>query len=386
MVEAFLIGQPQGLELVEPEHHHVQPPRRPPEGTKTRTAEAASNTPGNRWTSHDASEHMLETTPRQAPQPSACRFPIEAARSGTHPCRAEAYTGRMKRIDWPDVHDVTALPENHRRAIAAALGTLRENLEHLERRRELTLPGELVARLTELEGALRGAPPRRHPLSVLAALRGQVDEIEASRLAAYGPLSSSQRATIDRLAGALRDQLDRVHAETSPSERVPLTLRAIGVVRSPFEDQPGTPIQPRYADGIEGTIEIFPEYRNAMADLDGFERIWVLSHLNRGRPWRSKVVPYRDTTQRGLFSTRAPSRPNPIGLSCLRLLAVRHQEGILTVADLDLLDRTPVLDIKPYSPRFDAYPQARAGWLDRTDRARETADERFGEPEYPPTE
>ena len=292
----------------------------------------------------------------------------------------------MKRINWPDADEIAALPENHRRAVAAALGTLRENLEQLERRREMTLPGELVARLTELEGALRGAPPRRHPLSVLAALRGHVDELESSRLTAYGPLSSAQRATLDRLAGILRDQLDRLRPETPPSESAPLMFRPIGVVHSPFEDQPGTPIQPRFADGIEGTIEIFPEYRKAMADLDGFERIWILSYLDRSRPWRSKVVPYRDTTERGLFATRAPSRPNPIGLSCLRLVAVRYQEGVLAVADLDLLDGTPVLDVKPYSPRFDAYPDSRAGWLDATDRARETADNRFGDPDSSPAD
>ncbi len=324
------------------------------------------------------------------PLPSAHSSPFgtnltqpESGRPGTDISPEEAYTDRMNRIDWPDANEIAALPENHRRAIAAALGTLRENLEHLERRKELTLPGELVARLTALEGALREAPPRRHPLSVLAALRGQVDELESSRLVAYGSLSSSQRATLDRLATALHDQLDRLQPEAPPSERAPLTFRPIGVAHSPFEDQPGTPIQPRYADGIEGTIEIFPEYREAMADLEGFERVWILSYLDRGRPWRSRVVPYRDTTERGLFSTRAPSRPNPIGLSCLRLLAVRPRQGVLTVADLDLLDETPVLDIKPYSPRFDAYPNSRAGWLDATDRARETADDRFRDPDGP---
>ncbi len=289
----------------------------------------------------------------------------------------------MKRIDWPDANEIADLPENHRRAVAAALGTLRENLEQLGHRGELHLPEEFVGRLSELEKTVRGAPPRRHPRSVLAALRGQVDELESSRLVAYGPLSTSQRSALDRLAGALRDQLGRLKVETAPSESRTVSLTAIGLVHSPFDAQPGTPIQPRFADTSEGTIEIYPKYREALADLDGFQRIWVVSYLHRSKPWRSKIVPYRDTTERGLFATRAPSRPNSIGLSCLRLLDVRQPQGVLHVAGVDLLNGTPVLDIKPYSPRFDAYPDSRAGWLDATDRARETADDRFQDPDSP---
>lgn len=149
----------------------------------------------------------------------------------------------------------------------------------------------------------------------------------------------------------------------------------IGIVRSPFKDQPGTPIQPIYAKGATGRIELLPEFVEALADLDGFERIWVIYHLHKAGPCKLKVVPYRDTRLRGLFSTRAPSRPNPIGLSVVGLLGVKG--CIIHVSELDLLDGTPVLDIKPYVPKFDAHPESKAGWLDEIAKAREQADERF---------
>jgi len=157
-----------------------------------------------------------------------------------------------------------------------------------------------------------------------------------------------------------------------------VTFRPIGVVRSPFTREEGTPIQPALASGTEGVIELEPAYAPALADLDGFERIWVLYVLDRAGAYRPQVVPYRDDRLRGLFATRAPCRPNPIGLSSLRLLAVTG--ATLRVADLDILDGTPVLDIKPYVPRFDAFPAARAGWLDADRRDERHADGRFTHP------
>jgi tRNA-Thr(GGU) m(6)t(6)A37 methyltransferase TsaA len=141
-----------------------------------------------------------------------------------------------------------------------------------------------------------------------------------------------------------------------------MTLAPIGVVRSPFRVHTGTPVQPALA-GAEavGAVEVFEPYVAGLDDLEGFERIWLICWLHRAGPVRLRVVPYLDRHERGLFATRAPSRPNPIGISAVRLLG---REGpILHVADLDLLDGTPLLDIKPYSPQFDAFPAARRGWL-----------------------
>ena len=154
-----------------------------------------------------------------------------------------------------------------------------------------------------------------------------------------------------------------------------LALNPIGVIRSPFREAPGTPIQPTFAEDAEGTVEVFPDYAAGLSDLAGLDRIWLVYWFDRAGPARLRVVPFRDTAERGVFATRAPCRPNPIGLSCVRLLSVAA--NMLTIACVDILDATPLLDIKPYVPEFDAYPQSRAGWLDKTPANRTQADNRF---------
>lgn len=143
----------------------------------------------------------------------------------------------------------------------------------------------------------------------------------------------------------------------------PLTLEPIGVVRSPFRDRVSAPRQPAAAEGIAGTIELLPgrNYEHALEDLEGWEYLFVVFwfHLNEG--WRPKVLPPRSERRRGVFSTRSPHRPNPIGLSVVKLESV---EGlVLHIRNVDMLDGTPVLDIKPYVPYTDAIPAARTGWL-----------------------
>ena len=141
-----------------------------------------------------------------------------------------------------------------------------------------------------------------------------------------------------------------------------LTVRPIGVVRSPFKVHEGTPRQPGSGDVRDGEIRLRPGMQNALADLKGFSHVWVIFWFHHSRGWNSKVVPPRDTKKRGLFATRAPHRPNPIGLSVVRLLQV--QGLVLRVRGLDILDGTPVLDLKPYVPYADAIPDAKAGWVD----------------------
>lgn len=146
-----------------------------------------------------------------------------------------------------------------------------------------------------------------------------------------------------------------------PSE---LVLRPIGVLRSPFVRRMDAPRQPRAAEGVAGRIELLPDrhFEDALADLEGWPYVWVIFWFHLNHNFRPKVLPPRSTRRRGVFSTRSPHRPNPLGLSVLRLVRV---EGLVVhVEDVDVLDGTPVLDIKPYVPWTDAIPEARAGWLD----------------------
>jgi tRNA (adenine37-N6)-methyltransferase len=155
------------------------------------------------------------------------------------------------------------------------------------------------------------------------------------------------------------------------------SCRPIGVIHSRYRTAKGTPIQPVYAEQSKGTVVLDEAFAPALADLEGFERIWICYWFDRAGPYTPRVVPYRDTVEHGLFATRSPCRPNPMGLSVVRLLS--RQGATLHVADLDVLDGTPLLDIKPYVPQFDAHPGSRGGWLDADREDRRVADGRFHE-------
>lgn len=133
-------------------------------------------------------------------------------------------------------------------------------------------------------------------------------------------------------------------------------------MRSPFDRKVEAPRQPRAAEGVEGRIELDPTLAHAVEDLDGFEHVWVIAWMDRAEGFRPKVLPPRSDKRRGVLATRSPHRPNPIALSVMELLRV---EGTtLHVRGVDLLDGTPVLDVKPYIPWADAIPRSRAGWLE----------------------
>jgi tRNA-Thr(GGU) m(6)t(6)A37 methyltransferase TsaA len=140
-----------------------------------------------------------------------------------------------------------------------------------------------------------------------------------------------------------------------------IAYQPIGVVRSPYTQLEGMPLQSVAASGVCGQIEIDPQYAPGLADLDGFSHLHIVSHLHRGTPGGLTVVPFLDDSIRGIFATRSPRHPNPIGLSVVRLNAIRG--AILDVSGIDLLDGTPVLDMKPYVPEFDAISAERSGWL-----------------------
>ena len=156
-----------------------------------------------------------------------------------------------------------------------------------------------------------------------------------------------------------------------------ITYHPIGTIHTPFATPKGMPIQPAGAQGVQGTVEVLPEFAPGLEDLDGFSHVMLLFHFDRSDGFDLHVTPFLDDMPRGLFATRAPKRPNAIGLSVVKLL--RIEGTTLHVENVDILDGTPLLDIKPYVSEFDHHPADRFGWLGQVRaRAKETkADDRF---------
>jgi tRNA (adenine37-N6)-methyltransferase len=152
---------------------------------------------------------------------------------------------------------------------------------------------------------------------------------------------------------------------------VPYVFEPIGVARSPFVERVEAPRQAALAAGVAGRIELVPgcDFEHALEGLEGWEWVWVIfvfhKNVEQERGWKPKVLPPRSETKQGVFATRSPHRPNPIGMSALRLDRVEGR--VLHVRGIDLLDGTPVLDIKPYVAYADSHPDARAGWLETPD-------------------
>ncbi|QTA85483.1 tRNA (N6-threonylcarbamoyladenosine(37)-N6)-methyltransferase TrmO [Desulfonema magnum] len=141
----------------------------------------------------------------------------------------------------------------------------------------------------------------------------------------------------------------------------------IGVIHSPFKTPEGTPIQPAGGAGVEAVVEIFPEYVEGLDDLEQFSHIILIYHFHMSKKFSLKVKPFLDDAFHGLFATRAPARPNPVGISVVRLLRV--DKGCLHIQDIDMLDATPVLDVKPYIPKFDIRKVEKTGWVEtQTDK------------------
>jgi tRNA-Thr(GGU) m(6)t(6)A37 methyltransferase TsaA len=161
------------------------------------------------------------------------------------------------------------------------------------------------------------------------------------------------------------------------ARKMKIEYRPIGIIHSPFKELEGMPIQPAGAKGIKGTVEVFKAFQRGLKDLDGFSHVILLYHFHRSRGFHLHIVPFMDTKARGLFATRAPKRPNSIGLSVVRLEKIRG--GVLHIRDVDILDGTPLLDIKPYVPKFDAPMKARIGWLQKAGKSvsNRRSDDRF---------
>jgi len=150
-----------------------------------------------------------------------------------------------------------------------------------------------------------------------------------------------------------------------------ITYKPIGVIRTPFKESRGTPIQPTGAIGVDGVVEVFPEHAPGLKDLEGFSHVILLYHFHLSRRHSLTVRPYLDKEERGVFATRFPGRPNPIGLSVVRLVGIEGH--IVRIMDVDIVDGTPLLDIKPYVPAFDHRDDVRIGGLTgRTGNVRRT--------------
>ena len=141
------------------------------------------------------------------------------------------------------------------------------------------------------------------------------------------------------------------------------TYEAIGIIRTPHQTIEGVPIQSCVAKECEGSILLHEQYVDGLEDLEGFSHIILIYHLHKSKNFNLKPVPFLDTKPHGVFATRAPRRPNPIGISVVRLTGIH--ENVLEIENVDILDGTPLLDIKPYIPEFDAFKTDRTGWFEK---------------------
>lgn len=154
-------------------------------------------------------------------------------------------------------------------------------------------------------------------------------------------------------------------------------MEPIGVIRTPFTRLEDMPIQPGGGRDVQGEVQLNPDYREGLADLDGFSHLFLLYLFHRTNEVKMRVVPFLDDRPRGVFATRAPVRPNHIGLSIVELVAV---EGCrVKIRNVDILDGTPLLDIKPYVKQFDTVAGARSGWMEavRDEVEAKRSDDRF---------
>jgi len=153
-----------------------------------------------------------------------------------------------------------------------------------------------------------------------------------------------------------------------------IEYRPIGIIHSPHKTPQGSPIQPTAAKGIEGKIEVFPEFAEGLEDLAGFSHIFIIYHCHLSKAYSLRVKPFLDDNQRGLFATRAPARPNPIGISVVRLVKIDGQN--MHIQDIDVVDGTPLLDIKPYVPAFDVHTVEKLGWIgEKTGKTKHVVDD-----------
>ena len=155
-----------------------------------------------------------------------------------------------------------------------------------------------------------------------------------------------------------------------------ITFKPIGYIKTEFNEKHGIPIQPIYGTDKTGKIELLEKYQDGLKDLEEFTYVHILFFFHKHREYKLTVKPYLDSVERGLFSTRAPKRPNGIGMSIVKILNI--ERNIITFSGVDVINNTPLLDIKPYIKNFDIREDAKCGWQDRVESDKDTiSDERF---------
>lgn len=156
-----------------------------------------------------------------------------------------------------------------------------------------------------------------------------------------------------------------------------MTLEPIGTIHTPYTNLEEMPIQPSGAADTLGTLIIDPAYKEGLKDLDGFSHVYVLYHFHKATRSELLVTPFMDTEVRGVFATRSPLRPSHIGMSVTQIVSVK--DNIVTLKGIDVLDGTPLLDIKPYIPQFDAVSNVKTGWMNKnkTEVSNTVSDSRF---------
>jgi tRNA (adenine37-N6)-methyltransferase len=143
----------------------------------------------------------------------------------------------------------------------------------------------------------------------------------------------------------------------------PIIIHPIGMIHTPHTDINNMPIQPIAAEGCTGYIEVFPEYKEGLQDLEGFSHITLLFHFHKINGFQLKVVPFMDNQERGIFSCKAPKRPNAIGTSTVKIQKI--EDNLVFIDQVDMLDGTPLIDIKPFYPRYDNRFDVTIGWLEK---------------------
>jgi tRNA (adenine37-N6)-methyltransferase len=142
-----------------------------------------------------------------------------------------------------------------------------------------------------------------------------------------------------------------------------IVINPIGIIHTPHKDVKNMPIQPIAAEGIKGYIELLPEYLPGLKDLEGFSHITLVYHFHKIVGYELQVIPFMDLETRGIFSCKAPKRPNAIGISTVKLIGI--EDSVIHIEQVDMLDGTPLLDIKPFYPRYDNREDVKIGWLEK---------------------